>query len=253
MHLTFLGTGTSTGVPQIGCTCDVCRSGDPHDKRLRTSAMLETEKGTRVLIDCGPDFRQQVLPLPFRPIDGVLITHQHYDHVAGLDDLRPFCAFGEVNVYGEAQTLQHVRESMPYPFAAHKYPGVPRLNLCPVTVGRSFFIKELEIRPLRVMHGFLPILGYRFGPLAYITDMKTMPEETLQQLRGVTTLVVNGLRHKEHGSHQTIEDAIALSESLGSPRTWLIHFCHQAGRHADLVRQLPAHVRPAYDGLTIEI
>ena len=147
MKITILGSGTSTGVPEVGCTCEVCRSDDPHDKRLRTSALVETHD-TRILIDCGPDFREQVMNLPFQPIDGVLITHEHYDHVGGIDDLRPFCRLGEVTLYAEDYTAERLRRRIPYCFAEHKYPGVPQVKLQEIYPGRPFFIREVEVMPL---------------------------------------------------------------------------------------------------------
>lgn len=252
MKLHFLGTGTSTGIPVIGCRCDVCTSDDPHDRRLRTSALVETDAGTRILIDCGPDFREQMMHLSFGPIDALLVTHEHYDHVGGIDDLRPFCVFGQVDIYGEDQPLQHLRERMPYCFKEHKYPGVPNIALHNITPDAPFYVREQEVQPLRVMHGALPILGFRLGSLAYITDMKTFPAEELPKLRGIKTLVVNGLRFRAHNSHQTIPEAISFAQSIGAERTYLVHLCHHAGRHAELQKQMPEGVQVAYDGLTID-
>ena len=164
MKVRILGSGTSTGVPQIGCTCPVCTSADPKDNRLRASAIVETEDA-RILIDCGPDFRAQVLHLPFEKIDGVLITHEHYDHVGGLDDLRPFCRFGAVPIYAEEYVARALRLRMPYCFVDHRYPGVPDIPLQEIEVGHAFSIHHTEVVPLRVMHGRLPILGYRIGRL----------------------------------------------------------------------------------------
>ena len=181
MKVRIIGSGTSTGVPQIGCTCPVCTSTDPKDNRLRASAIVETDDA-RILIDCGPDFRTQVLRLPFEKIDGVLITHEHYDHVGGLDDLRPFCRFGSVPIYAENYVAQGLRLRMPYCFVDHRYPGVPDIPLQEISVGQAFSVNHTEVLPLRVMHGRLPILGYRIGQLGYITDMLTMPEESYEQL-----------------------------------------------------------------------
>ena len=251
MKITFLGTGTSTGVPQMGCTCAVCTSDDPHDRRLRTSALVESDGGKHILIDCGPDFRQQMLALDFRPIDAVLITHEHYDHVGGLDDLRPLSVFGNVDVYAEDFCATHLEERIPYCFAENKYPGVPQIRLHRIRPGEEFRIGDAGILPLRVMHGRLPILGFRIGPLAYITDMKTLPPDQLPLLQGIRTLVVNGLRHTPHNTHQTIAEAIELSEQLGRPRTFLIHMGHSAGLHRDSHLFLPSHASLAYDGLSI--
>lgn len=250
MRLRFLGTGTSVGVPQIGCSCEVCTSADPRDRRLRTSALVESGS-TRILLDCGPDFRQQMLGLPFAPIDGVLLTHEHFDHVAGLDDLRPFCRFGNVPVCGERRVLDAVRTSMSYCFRSHPYPGSPRLCLEEAEPGRPLRVGSLEVLPFRVMHGELPILGFRIGPLGYVTDMSGAP--SLEALRGVDTLVVNGLRHEPHATHQTLEEAVRVARSVGARRTWLVHLCDRAGLHARLEAELPADVRPAYDGLTVEV
>lgn len=249
--LTFLGTGTSQGAPLIGCTCEVCQSRDPRDRRLRCSALLETD-GTRILIDCGPDFRQQALALPFSRIDGVVLTHNHYDHVGGMDDLRPFAKFGDTEVYADHHTIDSLRHTMPYCFEKVKYPGVPRINVHEVEAHRTFRIGSVDVMPVAVMHGHLPILGYRFGPLAYITDMKTMAEGEYGYLKGVDTLVINALRFtREHHSHQLVGDAIDVSRRIGARETYLIHTCHHVGLHAEAERRLPAHFHLAYDGQAI--
>ena len=173
MKLTFLGTGTSCGVPVIGCQCKVCQSADPKDKRTRCSALVETDS-TRILIDCGPDFRQQILPQPFRKIDGILITHSHYDHMGGMDDIRPYCQFGAINVYADSLAKQSMLEMLPYCFAEHRYPGVPAIGLHEIFPHHPLQIGDLEVMPIQVMHGKLPILGFRIGKLTYITDMKTI-------------------------------------------------------------------------------
>lgn len=253
MKLRFLGTGTSTGIPQVGCSCQVCASADSRDKRLRTSAWIETDCGESILIDCGPDFRQQVLSLNhFSRISAVLLTHEHYDHVGGIDDLRPFCVFGEIPVYGDALCLEHQRERMPYCFAEHRYPGVPKISLHPVRPSEVFRVGKQEILPFVVMHAQLPIMGYRFGRTAYITDMKTIPDESLPLLEGVETLIVNGLRFEPHASHQTIEEAVAFSRRVQASRTYLVHMSHHAGLHVSLEECLPDNVHAAYDGLEIE-
>ena len=252
MKITILGSGTSTGVPEVGCTCEVCRSDDPHDKRLRTSALVETHD-TRILIDCGPDFREQVMNLPFQSIDGVLITHEHYDHVGGLDDLRPFCRFSEIPVYSDAYTAAHLRARMPYCFVDKKYPGVPRIYLQEVEVGRPFYVRETEILPVTVMHGRLPILGYRIGRrLGYVTDMLTLPDASYEQLQGLDVLVINALRPQPHSTHQSIPEALAAAERIGARETYFIHMSHHAGLHVEINRQLPPHVHFAYDGMEID-
>lgn len=254
MRITILGSGTSCGVPQIGCTCAVCTSQDPRDKRLRCSSLVEV-RGKRILIDCSPDFRQQMLGIDFKPLDAVLITHEHYDHVGGLDDLRPYSIFGDVDVYAEKFCADHLMERIPYCFTpkGKRYPGVPAINLIemephvPIKVG-----EDVEVIPIRVMHGKLPIVGFRIENFAYITDMKTIPDEELPYLQGVEYMIVNGLRHKEHPSHQSIEDAIAFSRQLGVKETWLVHMSHHIKPHAIEEKNLPAGIHLAYDGEVIE-
>lgn len=288
MKITILGTGTSCGVPQIGCGCVVCTSTDPHDKRQRCSALVEAN-GVRVLIDCGPDFREQMLRLDFQPLDAVLITHEHYDHVGGLDDLRPYSIFGDVDVYAEPFCMQHLMERIPYCFTPKekRYPGVPAINLLPiephvpltitckqpalvddkyldesartkrqeVLVNRSqdaIRDKKLEIMPIRVMHGKLPIVGFRMQNFAYITDMSSIESGELAYLQGVELLVVNALRHQPHPSHQTLEQAIEFSRAIGAKETYFVHMSHHILPHAQEQARLPEHFHLAYDGLVLE-
>ena len=253
MKLRILGSGTSTGVPEIGCKCEVCTSADPRDNRLRASSLLHTDDAV-ILIDCGPDFREQMLrAASFEKIDGVLITHEHYDHVGGLDDLRPFCRFGEIPIYSDEYTATHLRARMPYCFLEHKYPGVPQIFLQEVEAGKTFFINNTEITPLQVMHGRLPILGYRIGKrLAYITDMLTMPDESFEQLQGIEVLVMNALRIAPHNTHQSLSEALEAVKRIGAKETWLIHMSHHIGLQADVEKQLPPHVHFAFDGLELE-
>lgn len=248
MKLTFLGTGTSVGVPAIGCECDVCRSADAHDKRLRTSAMVETDT-TRILIDCGPDFRLQMLDREFRKIDAVLITHVHYDHVGGLDDLRPFCQFGEINVFADRATTDGLLHTMPYCFDEHRYPGVPRINLNVIEPHKKLAVGDMEVIPIQVMHDKMPILGYRIGDLLYITDMKTVDEGEFDFFKGVRILVVNALRFApDHHSHQTVDEALAFSGKVGAEKTFFTHICHDIGLHKNVNKILPEYVNLAYDG-----
>lgn|SRR5574344_707972 len=252
MQLTILGSGTSCGVPTIGCKCEVCTSNDPHDCRLRCSAIIETET-TRVLIDCGPDFRQQMLGLEFKKIDAVLLTHIHYDHVGGIDDLRPFCVFGDIDIFADSKTAKCLRNSIPYCFAKNKYPGVPKIKLKTAHLHKMITVGDINIMPIRVMHGKMPILGFRINDFAYITDMKTIRKSEMHYLDGVKTMVVNALRHKEHPTHQTIEDAIAFINKVGSERNYLIHMSHDAGLHEVENALLPKGVSLAYDGLKVLI
>ncbi len=253
MKVTFLGTGTSCGVPVIGCQCRVCQSNDAKDKRLRCSILVETSS-TRLLIDCGPDFRQQILPQSFRRIDGILVTHSHYDHVGGMDDVRPYCQFGEINVYADPLARKGMLQMLPYCFAANRYPGVPAIGLHEIHAGQAFRIGDIDILPIEVMHGQLPILGYRFGNFAYITDMKTIAPDQEALLSGVQTLVVNALRFdRPHHSHQLVADAVSFAQRVGARHTLLTHVCHDIGLHNEGNALLPEGVELAYDGLQMSI
>lgn len=253
MKITLLGTGTSCGVPTIGCTCDVCTSCDSRDRRTRCSALVETE-ATRLLIDCGPDFRQQMLAQPFRRIDGILVTHVHYDHVGGLDDVRPFCCFGDVDVYADRRAADSLVATLPYCFAEKKYPNIPDIRLNIISPHVPLTIGDITVVPIEIMHGKMPILGYRFGGFAYITDMKSIDPSELSWLDGVEVLVVNALRFvKPHHSHQLVDDAVKFAGSIGARRTLLIHSSHHIGLHAEVNRLLPEGIELAYDGQIIEV
>lgn len=253
MRLVFLGTGTSCGVPVIGCQCEVCQSADPRDKRTRCSALVETDS-TRLLIDCGPDFRQQIMPQPFRRIDAILITHSHYDHMGGMDDIRPYCQFGQIDVYADPQARRSMLQMLPYCFAEHRYPGVPAIGLHEIRPHEPLHVGDLTIVPIQVMHGQLPILGFRIGKLTYITDMKTIDEGEMPYLEGTEVLVVNALRFdKPHHSHQLVGDAVSFAHRVGARQTYLIHSCHDIGLHEEVNRHLPVNIQLAYDGQTVEI
>lgn len=253
MKITILGSGTSCGVPQIGCTCPTCTSSDPRDKRLRCSTLVE-DGDCRILIDCGPDFREQMLGIEFAALDAVFITHEHYDHVGGLDDLRPYSVFGDVDVYAEKFCADHLLERIPYCFTPKekRYPGVPAINLHNIEPHVPIIIKDIPVVPIRVFHGRLPIVGFRIKDFLYITDMKTIPEEEFEYLEGIKTLVVNGLRHEEHPSHQTIEEAIAFSARLGVEDAYLIHMSHHILPHAQEELKLPENIHLAYDGMRFD-
>ncbi len=254
MRVTFLGTGTSTGVPRIGCQCEVCTSSDPRDRRLRCSALFQ-HGSTSILVDCGPDFRYQMLRAGFSsPIHAVFITHEHYDHVGGIDDLRPFSYQQDVPLYADDLAAGNLRARLPYCLVRHVYPGIPQLHMCVMEPGETVWVQDVPVTALRVMHGQLPILGYRVGDVAYVTDMTTMPAESVRLLDGIRLLVVNALRHKPHPTHQTLEQAIAFRRSLpGDFPTYFIHMADQMGLHARQEALLPAGFHFAYDGLVLDI
>lgn len=252
MKVTFLGTGTSTGVPEIGCKCEVCRSSNKKDKRLRASVLLNVQ-GRQILIDCGPDFRQQMLDKEFVKMDGVLITHEHYDHVGGVDDLRPFCRFGDVQLYGEDLVFRNLKARIPYSFTENKYPGVPTFNLNEVNPNKCFFVEDVKVQPVRLMHYKLPILGFRIHNFAYLTDLKYIPEEEYKKLMGLDILVINALRIAEHMSHQNLIEALDNIKRLAPQKAYLTHMSHQIGLHEEVQKSLPQNVYLSYDGLEIDV
>ena len=251
MKLQFLGTGTSTGVPQLGCTCEVCTSNDARDNRLRCSALLTVDE-KKILIDCTPDFRYQALRASIPHLDALLITHSHYDHTGGIDDLRTYSYEKPLPVFAEPNVINDIRARLPYCFMENPYPGIPRLDVKAVAPLQSFMVEHIEVTPLRVMHYNLPIVGYRIGKMAYITDCLTMPQETIEQLQDLDVLVLNALRRTPHISHQTLDDALALIEKLAPRKAYLTHMSHHMGLHRDIVSLIPSHVEFAYDGLCVE-
>lgn len=251
IHVTILGTGTSKGIPEIGCSCRVCRSPFEKDKRLRTSALIRT-MGMTILIDPSPDFRQQALMTDLHHIDAVLITHIHYDHVGGMDDLRPFCSKENMPIYANKKTCEGLKTHYDYCFADNPYPGVPKFELKEVG-DNSFFINGLKVEPIKVFHGPMPILGFRIGDFAYITDAKKIDDTEIEKLRGVKVMVVNALRDRDHFSHFTLEESLELIEQIKPEKAYLTHFNHEIGRHHELQQRLPLGVYPAYDGLKFDV
>lgn len=255
--LTFLGTGTSQGVPVIGCRCPVCQSTDERDHRLRTSAMVETD-GRRFIIDAGPDFRQQMLREGVREITAILLTHKHKDHIGGIDDVRAlnFVDYPEihpVHIYATPDTAACVRKDYDYAFAINRYRGVPDIHLHEIDVTRPFTVDGVEIVPISGRHSIFEITGYRIGAVAYLTDFKTIAPSEIEKLRGVKVLVVNALRFEPHDSHFSVAEALEVVAAVQPERAYLTHMSHDVGLYAEAQLRLPEGVMFAYDGLTTEM
>jgi len=248
MNLLFLGTGTSTGVPQIGCNCSTCISSDQKDKRLRASLLITTGM-SRILIDCGPDLRQQLLTHRINRLTAILLTHEHYDHVGGLDDVRPL---GDAQLYAEKRVSNVIQRNMPYCFGENQYPGVPKINLHEIDE-KVFLIGTQEVQPIRIMHAKLPILGFRIGNAAYLTDVKTIDDKAIEQLQNLDVLILNALRPGKHISHLSLEEAIEIALKIQARETYFTHMSHDMGLHEDVDRLLPNHIHLAYDGLILHI
>jgi len=255
IKVTFLGTGTSSGVPMIGCTCEVCRSLDHRDHRLRVSVHVAIE-GRSLVIDSGPDFRQQMLRARVTHLDALLFTHEHKDHTAGLDDIRAFNFRQQTDmpVFGEPRVLRQLQQEFSYIFAEHKYPGVPRVLLHPIERDNvPFDVLGLPVQPLRALHHKLPVLGFRIGGFCYLTDANHIGPETRELLRDADVIVLNALRREPHISHFTLAQAVELLEEVRPKRAFLTHISHQLGRHHDVEAELPDWIRLAYDGLRITV
>lgn len=250
--LTFLGTGTSQGIPMIGCGCEVCSSTDPQDKRLRSSVFVEYE-GLKILVDAGPDFRYQMLREGITNVDAILLTHNHKDHTGGLDDIRAFNYLEKkaTQIYCEKYVEESLRMEYSYAFAENKYPGAPEWDVH-IIDEQPFSIKGVTIVPIRGKHFRLPVLGYRFGDIAYCTDMNHIPEEEFSKLEGLEHFIINCVRRGRHISHFSLEGAIEVARRVGARNTWLTHMSHQLPKHRLLSEELPDGIRPAYDGLVID-
>lgn len=250
MKITFLGTGTSQGVPVIACDCETCSSTDPHDKRLRTSVLIETDEAA-IVIDAGPDFRQQMLAQNVRKLDAILLTHEHKDHIAGLDDVRAFNYKSQdaIDIFAEERVQRAVKKEYSYVFAEYQYPGIPKMRLNPINE-YSFAVKGISIFPLRVFHYRLPVYGFRIGNFAYITDANYIPEETKEKIFGVKYLVINALRKEKHISHFSLREAVDFVHQISPRKAYITHISHQMGRYNDISAGLPPEILLAYDGLS---
>lgn len=254
MKITFLGTGTSQGVPVIACKCQVCQSEDARDNRLRTSIKIEDGKKV-IVIDSGPDFRQQMLRSKTTQLDALIFTHEHKDHIAGMDDIRAFNYQSrmDVEIYATERVQAALKREFAYVFSGEKYPGIPEVHLNTITKNSKFEAAGIELTPIEVFHYYLPVLGFRIGDFAYITDANRIEEEELGKLKGTKTLVLNALRREKHISHFTLEEAIAMSNKIGASQTYFTHLSHQMGMHEKVQKELPNGFFIAYDGLEIEV
>lgn len=253
MKITVLGSGTSQGVPVIACPCDVCASNDPHDRRLRSSVLIETAV-TTLVIDAGPDFRQQMLRANVKKLDAILITHTHKDHIAGLDDVRSFnyLTGKPVIVYARPSDQEEIKQEFRYAFTDNPYPGVPEFDLRDLTTA-PFHVGDISIQPLELKHMKLSVFGFRIGDFSYLTDVNFIPKESMDLLRGTQVLIIDALRKKQHPSHFNLGQAIEVSKQLNVPQTYFTHISHLMGKHATIEKELPKNMNLAWDGLEIDL
>ncbi|WP_097045618.1 MBL fold metallo-hydrolase [Flagellimonas pacifica] len=254
MTITFLGTGTSQGIPVIGSDHPVCLSKDPKDQRLRVSVMISWS-GYNYVIDCGPDFRQQMLRNPIPKLDGILFTHEHADHTAGIDDIRPFFfRQGDIPIYGHERVINSLIKRFDYIFAdGNRYPGAPAVKVTPVVNGYTIPLGNLEVIPIQAFHNRLQVFGYRFGDFAYLTDVKRVDDGEVNKIKGVKALVINALRMEPHHSHFNLEEALEFANKVGAEKTYLTHISHLLGFHEEVEKKLPKNVFLAYDNLQLKI
>jgi phosphoribosyl 1,2-cyclic phosphate phosphodiesterase len=254
VKITFLGTGTSQGVPVIACDCEVCTSADPRDNRLRSSILIEGENKV-IVIDSGPDFRYQMLRAKVKHLDAIVFTHEHKDHIAGLDDIRAFNykQNGPIEVYANLNVQQALNREFHYIFQEIKYPGTPQLNLHTINDTDNFNIGSITFTPIGVMHYLLPVLGFRFNDFTYITDAKTIAATEREKIKGSKILVINALQKQNHISHFTLDEAIAFAKEMGAEKTYFTHISHRLGKYEDVMKELPAGIELAYDGLELSI
>ncbi|HEX5667451.1 MAG TPA: MBL fold metallo-hydrolase [Chitinophagaceae bacterium] len=253
LHIKFLGTGTSSGIPMIGCQCEVCVSKDPKDNRLRSSIMVSSTT-TSLVVDTTPDFRYQMLRTNTRHVDAIVFTHPHKDHIAGLDDIRAFNFFSRkpMELFANSLTEEALRRDFYYAFAERKYPGVPEINLNLITTD-PFKVGDIPVQPIEVWHMKMPVLGFRFGKFTYITDANKLDNDAKEKVRGSEVMVLNALRKEPHISHFSLSEAISLVKELGVPKAYFTHISHQLGLHEEISRELPEGIELAYDGLSLNI